>query len=56
VTSARSAAGISISSLHWSVCCDAIRLPGGEMLIIDMRNDASNEAIDGTVDEMKLGA
>jgi ubiquinone/menaquinone biosynthesis C-methylase UbiE len=29
--------------------------PGGETLIIDMRNDASNEAIDRTVDDMKLG-
>lgn len=28
---------------------------GGEALIIDMRNDASNEAIDDTVDAMKLG-
>jgi ubiquinone/menaquinone biosynthesis C-methylase UbiE len=28
---------------------------GGETLIIDMRNDASNEAIDDTVDAMKLG-
>ncbi|SEE91617.1 Ubiquinone/menaquinone biosynthesis C-methylase UbiE [Rhizobiales bacterium GAS191] len=29
--------------------------PGGKALIIDMRNDASNEAIDDKVDEMKLG-
>ena len=29
--------------------------PGGETLIIDMRNDASNAAIDATVVEMKLG-
>jgi ubiquinone/menaquinone biosynthesis C-methylase UbiE len=29
--------------------------PGGETLIIDMRKDASNKAIDRAVDEMKLG-
>ena len=29
--------------------------PGGQALIIDMRRDASNEAIDETVDGMKLG-
>jgi ubiquinone/menaquinone biosynthesis C-methylase UbiE len=29
--------------------------PGGQALIIDMRNDASNAAIDATVDDMKLG-
>jgi ubiquinone/menaquinone biosynthesis C-methylase UbiE len=29
--------------------------PGGRALIIDMRNDASNEAIDLTVDDMRLG-
>jgi ubiquinone/menaquinone biosynthesis C-methylase UbiE len=29
--------------------------PGGESLIIDMRNDASNDAIDDKVDQMKLG-
>jgi ubiquinone/menaquinone biosynthesis C-methylase UbiE len=28
---------------------------GGKALVIDMRNDASNEAIDLTVDEMRLG-
>jgi ubiquinone/menaquinone biosynthesis C-methylase UbiE len=28
---------------------------GGEALVIDMRNDASNEAIDATVDHMRLG-
>ena len=30
--------------------------PGGEALIIDMRRDASNDAIDEAVDGMKLGA
>jgi ubiquinone/menaquinone biosynthesis C-methylase UbiE len=30
--------------------------PGGETLIIDMRKDASNEAIDSTVEDMKLGS
>jgi ubiquinone/menaquinone biosynthesis C-methylase UbiE len=29
--------------------------PGGQALIIDMRNDASNAAIDATVRDMKLG-
>ena len=29
--------------------------PGGRALIIDMRNDASDEAIDSTVDDMRLG-
>jgi ubiquinone/menaquinone biosynthesis C-methylase UbiE len=29
--------------------------PAGEALIIDMRNDASNEAIDSAVEEMHLG-
>src|SRR6516162_6954868 len=29
--------------------------PGGKALIIDMRNDASNEAIDSTVEDMRLG-
>jgi ubiquinone/menaquinone biosynthesis C-methylase UbiE len=29
--------------------------PGGETLITDMRKDASNEAIDSTVADMKLG-
>ena len=29
--------------------------PDGKALIIDMRNDASNEAIDSTVDDMRLG-
>lgn len=29
--------------------------PGGEALIIDMRDDASNEAIDAAVGGMKLG-
>jgi ubiquinone/menaquinone biosynthesis C-methylase UbiE len=29
--------------------------PGGQALIIDMRNDASNQAIDAAVGDMKLG-
>jgi ubiquinone/menaquinone biosynthesis C-methylase UbiE len=29
--------------------------PGGEAVIIDMRNDATNAAVDATVDELNLG-
>jgi ubiquinone/menaquinone biosynthesis C-methylase UbiE len=29
--------------------------PGGEALVIDMRNNASNEALDSAVDSMRLG-
>ena len=39
----------ALSEMHRVLC------PGGAALVIDMRNDASNAALDAAVDEMRLG-